>query len=93
MLLPFYNVILVDNPGVGKTHTDIALGVRACIAGKSVLYITVSNLITELKESMTINQLTSYKKNPSIMTWSLLMNYVIFHLISKVANCYSTCYQ
>ena len=74
MLLPFYNVILVDNPGVGKTHTAIALGVRACIAGKSVLYITVPNLITELKESMTINQLTSYKKNPSIMTWSLLMN-------------------
>lgn len=74
MLFPFYNVILVDNPGVGKTHTAIALGVRACIAGKSVLYITVPNLITELKESMTINQLTSYKKNPSIMTWSLLMN-------------------
>ena len=56
------NVILVGNPGVGKTHTAIALGVRACMAGKSVLYITVLNLITELKESMTINQLTAYKK-------------------------------
>lgn len=56
------NVILVGNPGVGKTHTAIALGVRACMAGKSVLYITVPNLITELKESMTINQLTAYKK-------------------------------
>ena len=32
------------------------------MAGKSVLYITVPNLITELKESMTINQLTAYKK-------------------------------
>ncbi len=30
--------------------------------GKTVLYITVPNLITELKESMTINQLTAYKK-------------------------------
>ena len=56
------NVILVGNPGVGKTHTTIALGIRACMAGKSVLYITVLNLITELKESMTINQLTTYKK-------------------------------
>lgn len=56
------NVILVGNPGVGKTHTAIALGIRACMAGKSVLYITVPNLITELKESMTINQLTAYKK-------------------------------
>ena len=27
-----------------------------------VLYITVPNLITELKESMTLNQLTNYKK-------------------------------
>lgn len=56
------NVILVGNPGVGKTHTAIALGIRTCMAGKSVLYITVPNLITELKESMTINQLTTYKK-------------------------------
>ena len=32
------------------------------MAGKSVLYITVPNLITEFKESMTINQLTAYKK-------------------------------
>ncbi len=30
--------------------------------GKNVLYITVPNLITELKESMTLNQLTAYKK-------------------------------
>src|SRR5690606_5070049 len=29
---------------------------------KSVLFITVPNLITELKESMTLNQLTNYKK-------------------------------
>lgn len=56
------NVILVGNPGVGKTHTALALGIRACMEGKSVLYITVPNLITELKESMTINQLTAYKK-------------------------------
>ena len=56
------NVIFVGNPGVGKTHCAIALGIRACMEGKSVLYITVPNLITELKESMTMNQLTTYKK-------------------------------
>lgn len=56
------NVILVGNPGVGKTHCAIALGIRTCMAGKNVLYITVPNLITELKESMTMNQLTAYKK-------------------------------
>lgn len=56
------NVILVGNPGVGKTHTAIGLGIKACMNNMNVLYITVPNLITELKESMTLNQLTNYKK-------------------------------
>ncbi len=56
------NVILVGNPGVGKTHTAIGLGIAACMKQKNVLYITVPNLITELKESMTLNQLTVYKR-------------------------------
>ena len=56
------NVILVGNPGVGKTHTAIGLGIAANMQSKNVLYITVPNLITELKESMTLNQLTNYKK-------------------------------
>ena len=56
------NVILVGNPGVGKTHTAIGLGIQATMKMKNVLYITVPNLITELKESMTLNQLTNYKK-------------------------------
>ena len=56
------NVIFVGNPGVGKTHTAIGLGIKACMEGKNVLYITTPNLITELKESMTLNQLTNYKK-------------------------------
>ena len=56
------NVILVGNPGVGKTHTAIGLGIAANMKSKNVLYVTVPNLITELKESMTLNQLTNYKK-------------------------------
>lgn len=56
------NVILVVDSGIGKTHTAIILGIRACMVGKSVLYITVLNLITKFKKSMTINQLTAYKK-------------------------------
>jgi DNA replication protein DnaC len=56
------NVILVGNPGVGKTHTAIGLGIAACMKMKNVLYISVPNLITELKEAMTLNQLTNYKK-------------------------------
>lgn len=56
------NVILLGNPGVGKTHIAIALGTKVCQENRTVLFITVPNLITELKESMTLNQLTNYKK-------------------------------
>jgi len=56
------NIILVGNPGVGKTHTAIGLGIKSCMERKTVMYVTVPNLITELKESMTLNQLTNYKK-------------------------------
>ncbi|NLG81890.1 MAG: ATP-binding protein, partial [Bacilli bacterium] len=56
------NVILLGNPGVGKTHIAIGLGIRACLNNMSVLYITVHNLITELKESVSLNQLSNYNK-------------------------------
>ena len=65
------NVILVGNPGVGKTHTAIGLGIAANMKSKNVLYITVPNLITELKESMTLNQLTNYKKR--FITYDLVI--------------------
>ena len=38
---------------------------------KNVLYITIPNLITELKESMTLNQLTNYKKR--FITYDLVI--------------------
>lgn len=56
------NVILVGNPGSGKTHYSIALGVKACLSGKTVLFISVPNLIIELKEAMSLNQLNFYKR-------------------------------
>ena len=65
------NVILVGNPGVGKTHTAIGLGISACMKMKNVLYISVPNLITELKEAMTLNQLSNYKKR--FITYDLVI--------------------
>jgi len=45
------NVILAGNPGTGKTHLAIGLGIQACMSGYSVLFATVPTLITQLKES------------------------------------------
>ena len=56
------NIILVGTPGAGKTHYAIALGIKACMEGKNVLFISVPNLIIELKEAMSKSQLTAYKR-------------------------------
>lgn len=56
------NIILIGSPGCGKTHYATALGIKACIEGLSVLFMSVPNLIIELKEAMNSNQLTTYKR-------------------------------
>ncbi len=56
------NIILIGTPGSGKTHYATSLGIKACIQGKSVLFTSVPNLVIELKEARTSNQLTSYKR-------------------------------
>ncbi len=56
------NIILIGTPGAGKTHYSIGLGIKACLLGKTVLFTSVPNLIIELKEAMSMQQLTSYKR-------------------------------
>jgi DNA replication protein DnaC len=56
------NIIFIGIPGSGKTHYATAIGIKACIEGKSVLFSSVPNLVIELKEAMSLNQITNYKK-------------------------------
>jgi len=56
------NIILIGTPGAGKTHYAIGLGIKACMKGLSVLFTSVPNLIIEIKEAMSQNSLTYYKK-------------------------------
>jgi DNA replication protein DnaC len=56
------NIILVGTPGSGKTHYSIALGIKSCLNGKTVLFTSIPNLIIELKEAMSQSQLSFYKK-------------------------------
>ena len=44
-------VLLVGEPGTGKTHIAIALGYLAAQAGYRVKFITLANLATQLKEA------------------------------------------
>lgn len=45
------NVVLIGNPGRGKTHLSIALGLKACYAGFRVLFKNAASLSTELCEA------------------------------------------
>ena len=56
------NIILLGTPGAGKTHYAIALGIKACMEGKTVLFASVPNLIVELRESLNQSALTSYRR-------------------------------
>ena len=56
------NIILVGNPGTGKTALSIALGMKACMEYKSVLFISVPLLLIEISEAMSNNQILNYKK-------------------------------
>ena len=55
-------MVLIGNPGTGKTHLAIALGIEACMNGMTVLFTSVPNLVIELKEAMSKNQITTYKR-------------------------------
>jgi len=45
------NIIFAGNPGTGKTHIAVALGIKACEENCKVLFTTVPRLITQIKES------------------------------------------
>lgn len=56
------NIILAGNPGTGKTHIAIALGIKACQQDYTVLFTTIPRLITQINESRsakTLRQLES----------------------------------
>ncbi len=45
------NIVMIGNPGRGKTHIAIALGIRACLQGFRVLFKNASTLSVELTEA------------------------------------------
>lgn len=56
------NIILVGNPGTGKTALSIALGYKAIEEYNTVLFISVPLLMMEIQEAMSNNQILLYKR-------------------------------
>ena len=56
------NAILIGNPGTGKTHFSIAIGIEACLQGFNVQFVNAPNLIIQLKEAVTQSQFVRFKR-------------------------------
>lgn len=59
------NIVMIGNPGRGKTHIAIALGIRACLQGYRVLFKNASTLSTELTEARDNYQLGKLERQLS----------------------------
>jgi len=56
------NIILMGSPGCGKSHYGTGLGIKAILEGKTVLFVSVPNLVIELREALSKHQLNVYKR-------------------------------
>jgi len=57
------NVVMIGNPGAGKSHLSIGLGLKACYAGFNVKFYTAMNLANELTEAMQFHRLSKLEKH------------------------------
>ena len=57
------NIVMIGNPGRGKTHISIAIGMKACLLGYKVLFKNAAALSTELTEARDSYQLGKLERN------------------------------
>ena len=88
------NIIMIGNPGTGKTHLAIGLGRRLCQAGYHVRFYTAANLVMELSEAQEFNRLSRLEHalarvdllivdELSYLTFSRSHAELLFHVLSN----------
>jgi len=55
-----FNACLIGEPGTGKTHLAIALGLAACRQGRRVRFYTAAGLVTKLETAQQSHQLDRF---------------------------------
>lgn len=88
------NIVLIGNPGTGKTHLSISIGIKALMKGFKVLFTSVSEMVQVLNASKADNsyyQKVDYYLAPELLIldelgFKKLPNYSaddFFEIISK----------
>ena len=91
------NIVMIGNPGTGKTHLSIALGINACRLGMKVRFFTAANLANSLIEAQDNRILTRLEKQLekvdlliidelSYLTFNLHQSELLFKIISDRAE-------
>lgn len=91
------NIIMVGNPGTGKTHLSIAIGIKACQLGMKVRFFTAANLANSLIEAQDDRSLMKLEKQLgkadlliidelSYLTFNLHQSELLFKVISDRAE-------
>ena len=81
------NVLLIGNPGTGKTHLASAIAFAACAQGKKVRFHTTTALVTLLIESRDERYLGRLQKQ--LQRLDLLMNWDMFPSQKSGLSCSS----
>jgi DNA replication protein DnaC len=88
------NIVMIGNPGSGKTHISIALGMRACYDGFNVRFYTAVNLANELAEAVHYHRVSKIEKSLakvdlliidelSYLTFNRYQSEMLFQVISE----------
>lgn len=59
------NVCLIGNPGTGKTHLGIGLGIAACRHGYHVRFFTAAGLVNQMIEARAEHRLSRFERQLS----------------------------
>ncbi len=76
------NIVMIGNPGTGKTHLSIALGIKACNLGMKVRFFTAANLANTLIEAENERSLIRLEKQLSRADLLIIdeLSYLTFNL-------------
>lgn len=88
------NIVMIGNPGAGKTHLSIGLGMKACFSGFNVKFCTAVNLANELAEAAQFHRMSKLEKSLakielliidelSYLTFNRYQSEMLFQVISE----------